>query len=398
MNESNIKTKTFTIAVFFLLTAITVYPAVLMNTAKQNILVLGIMAISPITWFICRYITKLDVTLIVMYLCMLAFPMVLHPESIRWSTLIYTGMFISFFISYTKILHCSDFTIQQLEQFIKTIIYSYAIILILQQICFFTGIPIINAINIDITHGFPRLNSIGPEPAWTGRIICILTYLYICIWENNSNTNSIKQFFQSNKWLCLATSYIVLTSGSVTGILFYTILFFKFLNIKSVIPIASFLFLGIFAIENFTTITSIERLLRFIPAVLTLDEKIIINADPSGSSRIIPMIQAFKHVSLTSIEGWFGAGVDYDTQIVNFSGINANGGGFSLWINHGFLVQILFWTIVWKICHIKKDPISIIYCVLIIFGGITINLQVLWFMLILFYTYKYSSKIKLYNI
>lgn len=392
MNELNIKAETFTIVVLLLLTTITIYPSVLLNESKQNMLLLGIMAISPVTWLICRFITKLDVAFIIMYLFMLAFPMLFHPESVRWSTLLYTGMYISYFISFTKILYCSDLDIQKFTVLLKVCIYLYAIVLVFQQICFFVGFPIINAINVDLTHGFPRLNSIGPEPAWTGRIICILTYLYICIWENICKSKSIKDFYSANKWICLASSYIILTCGSTTGLLFFILLFLKFVNIKSIIPVTLLFIIIVVVIENFTEITSFERLQRFIPAILTLDENAIFEADSSGSSRIIPMMQAFKSLSLTSFDGWFGAGVDYDTKIVHFAGIKANAGGFNLWINHGFIVQILFWGIVLHICYIKKDPISIIYCLLILFGGITINLQILWFMLMLFYTYKYTLK------
>lgn len=395
MNKSNISSKMFTVIVIFFLINITVYPAILMNASKQNILLLGLMLLSPAIWFICRFITKLDIAFIIMYLCMLIFPMVFHPESIRWSTLIYTGMFISFFISYTKILYCSDLSIQQLAYFFKVIIYIYAIVLIIQQICFYIGIPIFNAINIDITHGFPRLNSLGPEPSWTGRMICIITYLYICIWENQVKQSSLVLFIHENKWVCFSFLYIILTCGSTTGILFFIILFFKFINIKTILPIIILFVLGVIVVKNFTMIDSIERLQRFIPAVLTLDEKAIIEADSSGSSRIIPMIQAYKFLSLTTFNGWFGHGVDYDTQIVHFAGINTNGGGISLWLNHGFIVQMLFWSIVFRICYIKREPLSIIYCVLILFGGITINIQILWFMLILFYTYKYTSKYSL---
>lgn len=392
MNNSIIKSKKFTIVVFFMLTIITVYPAVFMNASKQNILLLGLMTISPIVWLVCRFITKLDIVFIIMYSCMLVFSIVFHPESIRWSTLIYTGMFISFFLSYTKILFYSDLKIGQLATFIKIIIYIYAIVLIIQQICFFIGIPIFNAINVDVIHTFPRLNSIGPEPAWTGRIICILIYIYICIWNTQTSQTSLKLFLYENKWICFATLYIILTCGSSTGILFFIILFLKFINFKTALPITVLLIALILIVGNFTTITSIERLQRFIPAILTMDEKTIIEADPSGSSRIVPTIQGLKYISLTTFSGWFGHGVDYDTQIIHFSGINANGGGVSLWINHGFIVQILFWWIVFRICYIKNDFLSIIYCILMLFGGITINLQILWFMLILFFTYKYSLK------
>ena len=64
---------------------------------------------------------------------------------------------------------------------IRWIIYAYAIVLIIQLGCFFTGLPIFNKINIDINHGFPRLNTLGAEPSWSARMIVLMLYVHICL-------------------------------------------------------------------------------------------------------------------------------------------------------------------------------------------------------------------------
>ena len=84
-----------------------------------------------------------------------------------------------------------------------------------------------------------------------------------------------------------------------------------------------------------------------------------------------------------------GHGVDFDQSILKLGGITTNGGALSLWINHGVIVQFLFWYFVFSICTIKGEWISAALCFLFITGGITLNLQVLWFMLVLFITFKY---------
>lgn len=367
-----------------------VYPAVFMNASKQNVILLAIMAISPLVWFYYRFvIARIDVPLITMYIFMFISPMVFHPTTMRWSTLLYTGMYISFFLAYVKILNCSTIDEKILLKVLTYIIYAYCVVLIIQQFCFFTGLPIFNAINIDIGKGFPRLNSIGPEPSWAARNICLITFIYICLYYNiNEEKPSLKRFFINNKWVCISFLWIILTGGSTTGILFSLFIILKFVNWKSTLFIFASI-LSIFVIGKITGNQSIDRFSKFIPAVVSMNEKDIWNADSSGASRVIPTIQVAKHLSLTSFDGWFGHGVDYDTSVVKIPGIKANGGGFSLWLNYGAIVMFLFWGIIVSICRIKGEPISLLFCVFILFGGISINLQILWFMLVLFVTYKF---------
>lgn len=79
-----------TVIVVFLAVLLSVYPALLMNSAKQNMLLLGVMAVSPIAIFLSQKILiKYDLPLIVMYVLMLSFPLVFYPTSVRWSMIVF---------------------------------------------------------------------------------------------------------------------------------------------------------------------------------------------------------------------------------------------------------------------------------------------------------------------
>ena len=381
--------------VIVIITMLAVYPAVFMNASKQNIILLAIMGVSPMIWLFYRFIVpRIDIPFITMYVLMFVAPMVFHPTTMRWSTLLYTGMYISLFLAYVKVLKRSNIDKKTLLNILKYIIYAYCIVLIIQQFCFFAGFPIFNAINIDIDNGFPRLNSIGPEPSWAARNICLITFVYVCLYYNITEEKlSLKEFFKNNKWVSLSFLWVIVTGGSATGIILSLLVIFKFSNWKSILLILSSIIL-IFSIGKITGNQSIERFSKFIPAVLTMDEQAIWNADSSGASRIVPTIQVAKHLSLTTLDGLFGYGVDYDTTVVKIPGIKANGGAFSLWINHGAIVMFIFWGAILSICRIKGEPISLLFCIFFLFGGITINLQILWFMLVLFETYKFVTENK----
>lgn len=87
--------------------------------------------------------------------------------------------------------------------------------------------------------------------------------------------------------------------------------------------------------------------------------------------------------------GWLWCGLR--PVCSSFSRVKANGGLFSLWINHGVIVQLLYWYIIFSICTIKKEWMSIALAIMFIAGGVLINVQMLWFLLMMFATYKYIT-------
>lgn len=385
-----------TVIVVFLAVLLSVYPALLMNSAKQNMLLLGVMAISPIAIFLSQKILiKYDLPLIVMYVLMLSFPLVFYPTSVRWSTLIYTGMFICLFLAYIRILYSSELTVEQFKNLLKWLIYLYAITLLVQLTCFFLGLPIFNRINVDLTHGFPRLNALGPEPAWTARILSLFMLLYCCLSDYLKGYKvGLVEIVKEEKWVCISYVFVIIACGSTTGLIFACVLLCRFINIKSILYVAILLF-AVFSLGSIMEINSFNRVTKFLPALFTLNEDMIIEADGSGASRIVPTIATLKQVSLTTLDGWIGHGVDADMGIYKIGSIKTNGGAFSLWYNYGFVVQIIYLTYIIWICWVRNEWSLIAIAILYIFGGVTLNLQLLWFLLAMCCTYKYviSNKI-----
>lgn len=84
--------------VVFTIVLLCIYPSFLMTPAKQNILLLLSMGISPVMLILSpKIIPKFDFPLIIMLILMIVFPFAFHSQSMRWSTVLYTGMFICFF-------------------------------------------------------------------------------------------------------------------------------------------------------------------------------------------------------------------------------------------------------------------------------------------------------------
>ena len=90
-----------------------VAPAFALGNGNMNMLLVSAMCLSP--YFIFRFpiiIGKIDFPLLALGIMMIAFPMLLHPETMRWSTVLYSCLFFTYFISYTRVLYNSNYGIE----------------------------------------------------------------------------------------------------------------------------------------------------------------------------------------------------------------------------------------------------------------------------------------------
>ena len=109
-------------------------PAFALDSSNMNLLLIGVMLISPIILFISiRSISIEDILLILFMLSIIFSPLINHPETMRWSTVIYSCMFIISFITYKHLLYKDVFGIEDFEKLIRYLIYAYTLILIIQQ-------------------------------------------------------------------------------------------------------------------------------------------------------------------------------------------------------------------------------------------------------------------------
>ena len=73
---------------------VAVSPAFALGEGNRNMLLIGAMCLSP--YFFIRFpiiIPKVDIPLTILCLMMTAFPLIFHPETMRWSTVLYSCLF-----------------------------------------------------------------------------------------------------------------------------------------------------------------------------------------------------------------------------------------------------------------------------------------------------------------
>lgn len=375
-----------------ILFSLSIAPAIFLGEGNRNLLLIGVIFITPIFLLKILKIEKIDILFFLMFLIMLLVPYIVNTETYRISTVLYSGLFGFLFITYKQLLNNSDFTIDTYLKLIKFIIYAYFIVLLIQQFCVLTGLPIFNISNYEQANPW-KLNSLSAEPSHTGRIVPLLMFSYIVIKEFIENRKySLSLDFTNDKYLWFAFSWIIFTSGSATAYLFFILIFFKFLSLKNSIYLC-ILILLLIGVINFFEINSYQRTLDFFMAVLTLDINKMMAVDHSASIRIAPLVVVFNNITATNINGLFGNGIDTTSNLISKyiygipDGLVA-GGTFQLWYEYGFIVFILFIIYTFFNIYDKNNNTNILFWFLLVFIA-GINSQMVWLCMVLLYTNKY---------
>lgn len=391
--------------IYIILISLAISPSFALGDDNRNFLLIGIMGIvGPIVIIVLPKLYHGDKLIFLFIASILIIPNLFNPESIRWSTIFYSIMFCLIFLAYKRLLLKGFFSVELYLHFLKKIIFAFAIVLLIQQLCVLIGLPIFNVSNYNPITPW-KLNSLTAEPSHSARIVGLLMYCYISMSEikNNSNYN-FKTLFKQDKKIWCAFLWSMLTMGSGTAILFLGIIILKISKIKSIIP-TILCGLVLFTILNYFESSALVRSSKVFSAILTLDVNAIIEADHSASIRIVPVIILSQMVGISTTNDWFGHGIDHVSSFLSnlIPGVPegiSGGGMFQLWFEYGFIVFIIFMIIIIQACFNRKDLFSLLFLFLLVFLY-GVNSQMVWLCIVLLFTNKYffnlKSKIKYGN-
>lgn len=348
------------------------------------------MALAPLLFFIkVPYVSK-ALLLGIIYWLTIFLSSLFHPESFRFSTLGYTGMFVFTFILFYNLIHSGVFSLDFFIKLIKTLILAYVVCLILQQISIIIGIrylPFIN-LNNQFFLSLTKLPSLSIEPSHTARILGVFFYAYLKSNEiKNGYAIPIKQLFsKEHKFVIWGFLWTMTTMGSGTAFVVLGILSLYFIRKEYLVYIVP-LFMILYIALPYLGFTELERAIHTAQATATLDEKMVEEADGSASARITPMLNTINNIDLTKTETWFGSGIDHG----NANKENKMIGGIS---DYGFLSYILGLILVFS-CSIRFFSLGTIMYFLGVGGGVG-NIAYAWGLLYIFVClrYFYNNRIK----
>ena len=236
-----------------------------------------------------------------------------HPESFRWSTLIFSAMLVSNYICiYNLIVIEKVFTIEHFRQICKWVMMAYFVVCIVQQVLTIAGITPAPFANIMYTlnRGI-GCQSLAIEPSHFARIMLVFYYAYIkCSeYKRDEGPFTLKELFSGeHKWVSIRFLWMMLTMGSGTAFVCLILLSLYFVRKNNWYYVLPILF-TIYGLIQASGIEALDRATSTIEATSTLDAQTVRETDGSASVRIAPMLNSLN-ADFSKFETWFGYGID----------------------------------------------------------------------------------------
>lgn len=351
-----------------------------------NVPFLALAGLSPILMFRQFYqkLRSYDLLLYAMWVLMLSFSL-FYVKSFSIYTIGFTLFFIFSYQSFMRGVENEYISFDTYLRTVKCLLLAYWIVLVIQDICIITGMPVFNLINPNVS-GF-KLNSLAMEPSQTSRYVFLLMLVLLFLREQQTRTRYNMQMFKQDIWYWLAFFYCMLLMGSVSAIMSIPLFFLRFLNKRNIIYLM-LAFVVLFAVGSyFSEYKVVQRSFKTFSAVTTFDERSIILADGSGSTRLAPIVTYIKNADITSPQFWFGYGMDGDKEVLAAAirrvstalpkGMSI-GGIVATFTNFGFICAALFFVFLFRCCYIKRYGTDFVLIFLIVITPSGLNTLITW--------------------
>lgn len=318
-----------------------------------------------------------------------------HPETFRWSTLLFSAMLVYAYVAYYNLVFIEKvFTICHFIKLCKWIMMAYFIVCIIQQILILIGInnvPIINLYPLDRGIG---CNSLCREPSTFGRFMLVFYYAYVkCSeYKRDEGPFTLSELFGGeHKWVTIRFLWMMLTMGSGTAfvcLILFALYFVRKDNWYYIIPLLTVCYI---LLQN-SGIEALDRATNTIEATATLNKETVQETDRSASARITPIINSLE-ADFSKKETWLGHGIDYSKNNALF--YKQTGTMFD---DYGFLFYI-FTLIFAFTCAYRFFSLATLFMFTGVGGGAGSNIQYAWALMMVmtcvryFYENRYNPDI-----
>lgn len=362
-----------------------------------------VISVSPLFYLLTiRRFDLIDLKLLLMLVGMLVIS--LYYGSLRITSYVFSICLVSAFC-YLK--HCFNSGLYELPviiKIVKKLIYAYALVLIVQQLCVLLGVtPILSNMYDDSTPW--KLSSLSPEPSHLVVFVLFLAYSYILLKETLLGRRYVKDDFKRDKWIWIAYSWCMLFCGSTSGIIYFPLILLRYIKKKNLLILSiPIIVLFLFILNYSGESISLNRISSLLSAMATLDGITLLEADHSAAMRFSPMVYFFQNFNLSDIHFWIGHGADYAKVTLNLFMFDVSGdgtyndiegvnmGGFWGYImDYGIIMFALLVSAIYSIMKKIGEPWFVaIYVVLMMFMGL--NMQIFWFATLLAFIISYFKK------
>ncbi len=387
----------FTLAVTFTL---------FIGDGGKNFLLIGVMALSPIYFFIHKVKRDRVVLAFIAFVFYITVSAFYNLEHFRANSFFYTVFFVVSFLVLRDGIIRGYFEIELLTKKIKWIIYAYFIVLLIQQFCVLAHLPVIN--QIAFYENPWKLPSLALEPSHLPRFLFFLMYAYLSLRDVVLSKCGGKTEIKKDRLVWISYFWCMLTCGSTTALLFVCLIFLRGGKIsfaKVMIAVGGCFVLTAVALLVVDT-SLINRAILFVQSLATLSIDKIDAVDHSAAYRIAPFFAYLKNINILDLHFWLGSGLDtgrafcqrfmfiLSNDAAYDKGVNI-GGMVAFVVDYGFLFIVFLGYAIYQ--SVKKCDDKIILLVWLFSSFVeSINMQMFWFSLILlvcvgYYTKKYNS-------
>ena len=398
MAESNVSIpknilKSLYLKILFLCTAFS-FDLFIMKDHK-NILLIFLLLTCCFYWFFsaaeCREFP------FYLFLGWLGIVNLLHYETMKISSYVYTILFILLLISVRRLLYKNSLSLNEYIGLLKIIIYIFFLALLIQQFCFFFHLPMFNAMGRNESWGF-RFNSMALEPAHAAKILLLTFYSYILIMKYEwKKEYTLLRFIRESKFLCIAFAYSILTIGSVTALLFLPLILIPLVKLRY--TFFSLLFTCLLVIWGMQwEVEEIKRLNFFLDALFSMNLENVILSDGSAAARVAPYMIYIQDFDISSEGFWFGYGagytVNYFNDIINLyrnyipEGTELGGQFVTIGVNYGIITLFFLLYMLKSVCFKKFFSYSFLLWIFLL-ADMGFNTYVVIFSIILFMMNNY---------
>ena len=318
-----------------------------------------------------------------------------HPETFRWSTLLFSAMLVYSYVAFYNFIFVEKvFTINHFIRLCRWIMMAYFIVCIIQQVLIIVGINNVPIINLYPLNRGIGCNSLCREPSTFGRYMLVFYYAYVkcCEYKRDEGPFTLSELFSGeHKWVTIRFLWMMLTMGSGTAfvcLILFALYFVRKDNWYYTIPILTVCYI---LLQN-SGIEALDRATNTIEATATLDKKTVQETDGSAAARIAPLINSIN-ADFSKKETWLGYGIDYGKNRNSFAKQTS-----TLFEDYGFIFYIVSLFLAFT-CAYKFWSLGCIFMFAGVGGGTGKNIQYLWALMMIitcvryFYENRYNPEI-----
>lgn len=266
----------------------------------------------PLIWLAySRKISK-AMMLFVTYMFFVLFAALSHPDTLRWSTILYLASFLVMFSTFYNLVYEEKaFSFEFFTRLITGLLLAYFITLLMQQACLSVGIRIFPPINlVQILNRGIGANSLSYEPSSAARIMAVLYLALMRMQEIRlSHKIRIADMWRDYKWPTIAFLWTMLTMGSGTAFVALSVISLYFIQKRYLITVVPLILMFVMIIP-YIDFEPLQRAYNVVGGFLTGDEQAV-QEDTSAATRVQPLINTFTRLDLTQWETWLGHGCDF---------------------------------------------------------------------------------------